>query len=68
MKAWEFILILLVCVGLIFILQTHILKSVEENPSVSFEPGICPNCGEKLVKGVYGQNSPHFIWYCPDCP
>lgn len=30
--------------------------------------GYCPVCGAKLVKGVWGAYSPHFIWYCPDCP
>ena len=30
--------------------------------------GYCPVCGEKLVKGVWGAYTPHFIWYCPNCP
>lgn len=30
--------------------------------------GYCPICGEKLVKGVWGAYTPHFIWYCPNCP
>ena len=68
MKTWEFILILLVCVGLVFALLACGLKSAEKNHSAFSEPGVCPNCGEKLVKGVYGQYTPNFIWYCPNCP
>lgn len=68
MKTWESILIILVCVGLIFALCVGGSKSAEKNHSAFSKPGICPNCGEKLVKGVYGQYTPAFIWYCPNCP
>ena len=33
-----------------------------------FEPGNCPECGTKLVKGVYGAYAPNVCWYCPNCP
>ena len=33
-----------------------------------FEPGSCPECGAKLIKGVYGAYAPNACWYCPNCP
>lgn len=33
-----------------------------------FDPGNCPECGTKLVKGVYGAYAPNVCWYCPNCP
>ena len=32
-----------------------------------FKPGNCPECGTKLMKGVYGAYSPSVCWYCPNC-
>lgn len=32
-----------------------------------FEPGDCPECGTKLIKGVYGAYGPSVCWYCPNC-
>ena len=63
-------LVMLVGVLLIFAILVIGVENVKaERKHLAFdEPGVCPNCGTKLVKGVYGESTPHFIWYCPDCP
>lgn len=37
------------------------------NQGFYFEPGNCPECGAKLIKGVYGAYAPNVCWYCPVC-
>lgn len=72
MKTWQLILniifILIVCVALILALVSWGEMDAEKNHSVFDKPGVCPSCGTPLVKGVYGQYFPVFIWYCPNCP
>ena len=57
------VITLLVC-------AVHYSQKEYDNHSAYCEKGdgICPVCGAKLVKGVYGAYAPTFIWYCPDCP
>ena len=62
------IIIILLCFVIVFGLVSCGMKDAEKNHSCFTKPGICPNCGAKLVKGVYGQYGPNFVWYCPDCP
>ena len=64
----KIIAVLIVIIALAFCIVFCGMKDAEENHSCFTEPGICPNCGAKLVKGVYGQYTPQFVWYCPDCP
>lgn len=68
MKIWQPIIIILILVGLLFAIGFIARNNAEENHSAFDEPGVCPNCGTPLVKGVYGQFSPIFVWYCPNCP
>ena len=67
-NGWKIFLAILVCVCIIATVLALGAKEAEVNHSAFREPGICPNCGAKLVKGVYGEVAPIFIWYCPDCP
>lgn len=68
MKTLTFILVILVCIALLFAITFAKSNEDEKNHSAFTEPGICPTCGTPLVKGVYGQYFPNFIWYCPNCP
>ena len=56
-----FVIILLL--GLAFVLNSCSAL----NQKFYFEPGNCPECGTKLVKGVYGAYAPNACWYCPVC-
>ncbi len=71
MKTWQItLIIIIVCMALTIGLFTLSKYDAEENHSAHYEKGdgYCPNCGAKLVKGVYGAYTPHFVWYCPECP
>lgn len=57
------ILLFIILIGILFIISN---KSIE-NQGLYQESGICPNCGSKLVKGIYGCYRPQIIWYCPEC-
>lgn len=58
-----FILIVVLLFGLAFALHSCSASS----QGFYFEPGNCPECGTKLVKGVYGAYTPDVCWYCPNC-
>lgn len=62
------VIISVLCLGIALGVAAWGMKEAEKNHSCFTEPGFCPNCGAKLVKGVYGQYTPNFVWYCPDCP
>ena len=64
----KIIAVLILIIALAVCVVSCGMKDAEVNHSAFTEPGICPNCGAKLVKGVYGYYTPNFIWYCPDCP
>lgn len=62
-------IIIIILIGLLIGMFYFAGKETNEHAGY-FEKGdgYCPNCGTKLVKGVYGAYSPHFVWYCPECP
>ena len=57
------VLVIILLLGLAFGLN----RCSALNQSFYFEPGNCPECGAKLVKGVYGAYAPNACWYCPNC-
>lgn len=58
------IFVVILLLGLIFGLNSCSASS----QGFYFEPGNCPECGTKLIKGVYGAYGPSICWYCPNCP
>lgn len=69
----KFIIMFLICI-LIFsvFLAIEILTITPTEKDLKpqdfyFKSGNCPECGTKLVKGIYGQYEPKFCWYCPNC-
>jgi hypothetical protein len=67
-EGWKIFVVMLVCMCIIFATLIAGSQYAKVKHSAFDEPGVCPTCGAKLVKGVYGESTPHFIWYCPDCP
>lgn len=57
-------LIIFVCTFLLIL----IFNSASQDRGLYFEPGNCPKCGQKLIKGIYGHYEPNVCWYCPECP
>ena len=69
MRPWvAFVLI----IGISLMMLCGLLSlSVERNKTdghIFKESGTCPDCGQKLIKGIYGYYFPRACWYCPDCP
>lgn len=58
------VIVIIVLLGLAFGLNS----CSAFNQNFYFKPGSCPECGTKLVKGVYGAYAPNVCWYCPNCP
>ena len=63
-KILSVVIITILSLGLIFGLHSYSASS----QGFYFEPGNCPECGAKLIKGVYGAYGPSICWYCPNCP
>ena len=68
---WEsikvIVLIIIMLGGIAFIFSIIVGNAMKESYYYSTEPGICPTCGNQLIKGVYGRDIPKFCWYCPNC-
>lgn len=61
------IVILILIIALVFKATSLMIKESHEDGFYD-NPGICEKCGNKLIKGVYGEAVPRVTWYCPDCP
>ena len=63
-----FLLIISICLVSVIGLSILSTESNKTNGHIFKESGTCPNCGQKLIKGIYGYYFPRACWYCPDCP
>lgn len=71
----KFIIIFLICTLICSVFLAIKILTITPTPTEKnlkqqdfyFKSGNCPECGTKLVKGIYGQYEPKFCWYCPNC-
>ena len=69
MRPWvAFLLIIGISLMLVCGLLSIATENNKTNGHIFEEPGTCPDCGQKLIKGIYGYYFPRACWYCPDCP
>ena len=57
--------ILVIAIGIVLCNAITTKDNIEHH--IYDHSGACPDCGETLVKGIYGQYTPQVCWYCPTC-
>ena len=65
------IIFVFICIILVILLAGGITLlgeiKIYNDHHIYTEPGFCPDCNTKLVKGVWGMYTPNVCWYCPNC-